>query len=282
MTERIREVARDWLASGEVDAFIGFRRRPDGSVVPARIRDAGDVDKLVFDDACIHNLMSYVDLKGEEKVGILLKGCDGRALVQLLAEGEIDRERVKVLGVVCPGLKSEGALAAKCETCRVNTPPIHDELVKGDGAEPWERDAVLDALAEIEAMSHEERAAYFKSEFDKCIRCYACRDICPLCYCEECVTEKTKPQWVEVSVKPSSNFYWHLIRAYHLAGRCVECGECDRACPVGIPLRLLNQKLAADVERLFDYKAGADPDATPALQEFREDEEHVLRHGEGA
>jgi formate dehydrogenase subunit beta len=284
MTDRIREIARDWLEEGRVDAFVGFRRREDGSVVPARIRDAAQVDRLVFDDACVHNLMSYVDLKGDERLGILLKGCDGRALVQLLAEGEIDRERVSVLGVVCPGLKGDGAedgegLAAKCITCRVNTPPVYDELVSADGAEPWDRDATLDALARIEALSHEERAAYFKSEFDKCIRCYACRDICPLCYCEECVTEKTTPQWVEVSIKPSSNFYWHLIRAYHLAGRCVECGECDRACPVDIPLGLLNQKMATDVERLFEYRAGSDPEATPALQEFKEDEEHVLGHG---
>lgn len=286
MTDRIREIARSWLEEGRVEAFVGFRRREDGSVVPVSIRDASEADRLVFDDACIHNLMSYVDLKGDERLGILLKGCDGRALVQLLAEGEIDRERISVVGVVCPGLRGngseDGGLAAKCVTCRVNTPPVYDELVEPEGAEPWDRDATLDALARIEAMSYEERAAYFKTEFDKCIRCYACRDICPLCYCEECVTEKTTPQWVEVSIKPSSNFYWHLIRAYHLAGRCVECGECDRACPVGIPLGLLNQKLATDVERLFEYRAGTDPQATPALQEFREDEEHVLGHGEAS
>lgn len=282
MTDRIREIAARWLEEGSVDTFIGFRRREDGSVVPVRIRDSADAGQLVFDDACVHSLMSYVDLKGEETLGLLLKGCDGRALVQLLAEGEIDRERVRVLGVVCPGLKANGEPAPKCVTCRVNTPPVYDELVQAEGSEQWDRDATTDALAKIEAMTHEERAAYFKREFDKCIRCYACRDICPLCYCEECVTEKTTPQWVEVSVKPSANFYWHLIRAYHLAGRCVECGECDRACPVDIPLRLMNQKMATDVERLFGYRAGGDPDATPALQEFKEDEEHVLGHGEAS
>ena len=279
MTERIRETAKRWLEEGAVDAFIGFRRRDDGSVVPVRVRDAAQVAELVFDDACVHNLLSYVDLKGGEKVGILLKGCDGRAFVQLIAEGEIDRDRVKVLGVVCPGLKGEGELRIKCRTCRVNTPPVHDELVEAEGVESWDREADLAEIQAVESKSHEERAADFGEQFDKCIRCYACRDICPLCYCEECVTEKTRPQWVEVSVKPSSNRYWHLIRAYHLAGRCVECGECDRACPVDIPLRRLNRKMAADVEHLFGYRSGMDPDATPALQEFKEDEEHVLSHG---
>jgi formate dehydrogenase subunit beta len=283
--ETIQETARKWLADGYVDVFVGFRKREDGTAVPVRVSDESAVQQLVFDDDCVHNLMSYIDLTGDERVGVMLKGCDGRALVQLVAEGELDRERVKVLGVVCPGLRSGGAGAAedgelhvKCRTCRVNTPPVYDELIEGE-AEPWDRDADLTEIEEVEAKSHEDRAQEFRGEFEKCIRCYACRDICPLCYCEECVTEKTRPQWVEVSVKPSSNLYWHLIRAYHLAGRCVECGECDRACPVDIPLRRLNRKMAADVERLFGYRSGMDPDATPAMQEFKEDEEHVLCPG---
>ena len=279
MTDRMRETARRWLDDGTIDVFIGFRKRDDGTVIPARVTDAAAVEQLIFNDSCVHNLMRFIDLRSEERVGVLLKGCDGRALVQLVSEGELSRERVKVLGVVCPGLKGDGELHIKCRTCRVNTSPVHDELIESDGAEQWDRDADLTELEKVEAGSHAERAAGFREQFDKCIRCYGCRDICPLCYCEECVTEKTRPQWVEVSVKPSSNFYWHLIRAYHLAGRCVECGECDRACPVDIPLRHLNRKTAADVERLFGYRSGMDPEATPVLQEFKEDEEHVLKHG---
>ena len=280
MIDRIRDTARRWLADGTVDVFLGFRKRPDGTVVPVRIRDASDADGLYFGDGCVHNLMGLVDLSGEEKVGVLLKGCDGRAFVQLMIEGEADRERFKILGVVCPGLSSNGSLEEKCETCRYNTPPIYDELVKEDGVESWEKGPVYDGLAEVESMSHPVRAAYFKNEFDRCIRCYACRDICPLCYCEECVTEKSRPQWVEVGIKPSANFYWLLIRAYHLAGRCVACGECDRACPVGIPLKYLNRKMSRQVEELFDYVPGTDPDATPVLLEFKEDEEHVLCPGD--
>jgi formate dehydrogenase subunit beta len=280
MIDSIRKTAGRWLEDGTVDAFVGFRKREDGSVVPTRIRKAADVRALVFDDGCVHNLMSYVDLNGEDKIGLLLKGCDGRALVQLLTEGELSRERVKVLGVVCPGLSSDGALEPKCEICRVNVPPVYDELVADGGAEPWEKEPVLEDVAAVESKPHPDRAAYFKGEFDRCIRCYACRDICPLCYCEECVTEKSRPQWVEEGIKPSSNAYWHLIRAYHLAGRCVECGECDRACPVDIPLRVLNRKMAATVEGLFGYVPGIDPEATPVLLEFKEDEEHVLCPGD--
>jgi ferredoxin len=280
MVERIREIAKRWLDDGEIDAFVGFRRRDDGSAVPARFAQGDDVDRIVFGDGCTHNLLGYVDLASDERVGLLLKGCDGRALVQLMVEGEIDRERVKVLGIVCPGLRVGGALEPKCEACRVNTPPVYDELVSGEGDEPWERRPELPELAELEGRPAEERARFFAEEFERCIRCYACRDICPLCYCEECVTEKSRPQWVEVGVKPSSNAYWNLIRAYHLAGRCVECGECDRACPVGIPLRLLNQRMAREAERLFGYVPGTDPEAAPVLLEFKEDEEHLLCPGE--
>jgi formate dehydrogenase (coenzyme F420) beta subunit len=279
MIDEIAEIAKRWLEEGEVDAFIGFRRRIDGSVVPTRITKGEEAASLVFGDGCTHNLLSYVDLRGDERVGLLLKGCDGRALVQLMVEGEIDRDRVKVLGVVCPGMNEGGELETKCVACRVNTPPVYDELTTPDGAEPWDRTPELPELAEVEAMSPEDRSDFFRKQFDKCIRCYACRDVCPLCYCEECVSEKSSPQWVEVSVKPSSNAYWNLIRAYHLAGRCVECGECDRACPVGIPLRLLNQRMAREAERLFGYVPGTDPEATPVLLEFKEDEEHVLCPG---
>lgn len=279
MIQEIQEIARRWLNEKAVDVFVGFRRRHDGTVIPAQFRESKDVDQLTFGDGCLHNLMSYIDLGEDKKVGVLLKGCDGRALVQLLVEGEIDRDRIKVLGVICPGLNIDGSLASKCGVCRFNTPPVYDELVRGD-VKSWEKGAVDEELAGWEAKSLKERMAFFREQFDRCIRCYACRDICPLCYCEECVTDKSRPQWVEIGIKASSNFYWHLIRAFHLAGRCVECGECDRACPVGIPLRLLNAKMARRVEALFGYIPGMDPQGKPVLLEFKEDEEHVLDHGD--
>lgn len=276
MVERIREIAKRWLDDGEIDAFVGFRRRDDGSAVPARFAQGDDVDRIVFGDGCTHNLLGYVDLASDERVGLLLKGCDGRALVQLMVEGEIDRERVKVLGIVCPGLRVGGALEPKCEACRVNTPPVYDELVSGEGDEPWERRPELPELAELEGRPAEERARFFAEEFERCIRCYACRQACPGCYCFECLAEQVDPPWVSIAHGIPEKAFFHVMRAYHLAGRCVECHACDQACPMHIPLSLLNRKIAKEVKALFSYVAGGDPEIPPPLATFRKDEDLPL------
>jgi ferredoxin len=282
MEKLIREAARTWLEEGSVDCFVGFRRSRDGTAVPVRITDPGAADGLVFGDGCVHNLMSYIPLLGRERTGILLKGCDGRSLVQLAAEGELDRDRFRILGVVCPGLDIDGEQADKCSMCGANTPPVYDQLIHPEGIEQWDRDPGDDELDSLSARSRADRFDYFRGHFYRCIRCYACRDVCPLCYCTECVTEKSRPQWVETGIKPSSNAYWNLIRAYHLAGRCVDCGECQRACPVGVPLGVLNRKLSRIVGDLFGYTPGASLDETPAMLDFREDEEDLEIGGHGS
>jgi formate dehydrogenase subunit beta len=276
----MREIAAEWLADGTVRSFIGFRRRQDGAALPVRIVDPAEVQGLVFGDGCLHNLVTYIPRDFEGRIGILLKGCDGRALVQMAAEGELDRSRISVIGVVCPGLRDGADIAEKCRLCGDNNPPDCDELLTPEGAAAWDKPPDDEELEGVRTMPRADRMRFFASHFDSCIRCYACRDVCPMCYCRECIVEKSTPQWVEVTVKPSSNAYWNLIRAYHLAGRCVDCGECDRACPAGIPLRLLNREMARVAKELFDYRAGTSAAEKPPLMDFREDE-NSLPHGQG-
>jgi ferredoxin len=121
-------------------------------------------------------------------------------------------------------------------------------------------------------MSASERWAFWREEFSKCIRCYACRQVCPFCYCEECIVEENRPQWIGRSPLPRNNTSWNAIRAFHLVGRCVDCGECERVCPVDIPLSLINVKMVEEVAAVFDYVAGADVDAAPALATFQVDD----------
>ena len=93
------------------------------------------------------------------------------------------------------------------------------------------------------------------------MRCHACREVCALCTCERCLADKTRPQWIESSAHGRGILAWHLNRVMHLAGRCTNCGACQRACPVDIPLGLLNAKVAEVVERRFDHRISDDPEA---------------------
>jgi L-lactate utilization protein LutB len=123
-------------------------------------------------------------------------------------------------------------------------------------------------LVEFEKLSDEERLNFFKQAFSLCIRCYACRQVCPMCYCDECLTEKSLPQWIETTIKPSSNLFFHIMRAYHLTGRCVECGECRRVCPMHLPLDLLYKKASQMTSELFGQQPGIDPEQKSPLFHF--------------
>ena len=129
-----------------------------------------------------------------------------------------------------------------------------------------------DRIATLDAMTPADRWEYWTGQFSKCVRCYACRQVCPLCVCERCIADKTVPQWIETSSHPRGNLAWNMVRALHLAGRCVGCGECERFCPVGIPLSLLNRKLQQVVEKRFDYVVCDDPETPAPIGDYRPDD----------
>jgi formate dehydrogenase subunit beta len=160
----------------------------------------------------------------------------------------------------------------KCLTCKYPNPINSDILLsapvepRGKAGEGYER------VGELEAMDVDDRWKYWAEKFERCIRCYACRNICPVCYCKECLADKWEPDWIRRSVNLTENTMFHITRAYHLAGRCVSCHECERACPVGIPLLDLYKKLEKEVLEQFNYEAGTDPEAKPLLSTFNPDD----------
>jgi ferredoxin len=282
----IRARARELLENSEVTCVIGYERGPRGDVRPTFVYEAEESDRLVWDDQCHHNLMVYLhDRKapprpGQEipRVAVVAKPCDVRALNVLLHEGQIERDRVFVIGVACAGMCEEDAtvgLLARCERCKERVPVFFDTLVgEPPSLEPGDED--WSDVVELEGKSVQERLAFWTREFDRCIRCYACRQACPGCYCFECMAEQVEPLWMGIAIELPEKAFFHVMRAYHLAGRCVECDACGQACPMDIPLSLLNRKLAREVEDLFEFRAGGDPDTPPPLATFRKEEDLPL------
>jgi ferredoxin len=284
---------------------IGYGRSSGGNVVPLFVRRAEEAQALVWNQHCTYNLVRYLtdpEVAGNPgarskdaskgagtakfvagKVAVVVKGCDLKSLVVLQSENQVQRERLIVIALPCSAVTDRtGRLLAKCEICPADVYNPRKELCDliigepvqrpgGQNAEktdPDNQDSIYRDVEEIDALNPVERRELWDGYFARCLRCYACRNVCPLCYCKECVFDQHDPRWVSPAAAVASNRSFHLIRAYHLAGRCVDCGECERACPVGIPLRRINRKAAKVVEESFHFWAGLDPEARSPLVVF--------------
>ncbi len=310
LTEAARAKAKELLESGAVKYVIGhargtvpYRSRPYFASTPEQ------AENLIHDITCAPNLGVYVN-KPQDKVAVIAKGCDARSLITVASEGQADRSDVVIIGATCEGKLDERRLLAKldfgpgkiesisedgddvvvegpdgavkiprdevimpvCTFCRVRTPAACNELI-GDEVEARENADAYDDLAELEAMSPAERTKFWNEQLGKCIRCYACRNACPSCFCPECFVDEHHPQWaLHGGGQFGGNWMFHTGRAQHLAGRCSSCGSCERGCPVNIPLMLLNRWLERETNENFDHLAGMAEGQKQLAALFRKDE----------
>ena len=257
--EEMRAAARRLLAEGKVNVVIGY-----GARGPVFVTSPDDVCRLVWNTGCLGNLTAYLKRREVRALGrpaVVVKGCDERALVVLEKENQIERAGIHAIGMACSGMGE-----AKCVGCDVRQPRFADETI--GTAEPAVADGRWAELDAFLSRPRAERMAYWSREFDRCVKCYACRQSCPMCYCERCLADKNRPVAIRTSATRRDNFAWQIARAFHLAGRCVGCDACTRACPAGIDLRLLNLAVARAAGEHFGYRAGMEPAADLPIGSF--------------
>ena len=120
----------------------------------------------------------------------------------------------------------------------------------------------------------------------RCIRCNACRNVCPACTCEKCVFDNDDSGIAQKAAADSfEENMFHIIRAFHVAGRCTDCGECSRVCPQNIPLHLLNRKFIKDIDTFYGDVSGGrghrEPRTADQLHQGRRGAQHRLSQGRG-
>lgn len=291
-----------------IDLVIAFKKeeaplRPQ----PAFFRSKDQLDELEYSSLCQNNLANYLTrYPNETKIGIVVRGCESRSVNALLVEKQHIRENLFLIGVPCQGIVDlrklvkltgeeisafeenqenvsvlfkgkrvtfprENVLHDSCLRC-VHPNPINADILIGEPLPEGDPSIVRKAVESFESLSKEERYAWFQQEAKRCIRCYACREACPMCYCTECFVDHNPPRWTETSVSPAGMQAWHIIRAFHQTGRCTSCGACERACPMDIKMTYLTDKLNQDMLDIYEFEAGMDSNTQPPFASFNMDD----------
>lgn len=311
MTEletQIRVEVSQLFTEDKIDVFVAFRpadapMRPQ----PAFFYPGDSLDELVYNGFCQNNLANYLTrISDSTRLGMLVRGCENRSVNALIVEKQHPRENLVLVGIPCTGIidwrkviaqTGENVIAA-CEDgdmVAVQTPAgayhlprqplLHGSCARCTQPNPQSADILIGtpqneispdqqraSVALDEARSLAERYAWFRQEAERCIRCYACREACPMCYCEECFVDHSVPRWTESGITPAGTQGWHLIRAFHQTGRCTSCGACERACPMDIHMTYLTEKLNLDMAEQYQFSAGMDDHTQPPFAAFSMDD----------
>ena len=279
MQEQVKNRVLELLKNGTVNRVLAYEKGLfDYDVTPKVFTSEEEInEKFVFNEYCSANLSKYLvkESKLDGKIAVVMKPCDTYSFNQLMAEHKIERDKVYVIGAKLEKtVDAEGNILQRCKDCKSKKFVSFDEIIGEDGEKI--ESGRFDLVEKLENMTADERYEFWRNELSRCIRCNACRNVCPACTCEKCIFDN--PATGVDNKAPASSFeenMFHIIRAFHVAGRCTDCGECSRVCPEHIPLHLLNRKFIKDINELYgEYQAGESTnERNPLINYTKEDVE---------
>ncbi|MBE6348401.1 MAG: 4Fe-4S ferredoxin [Spirochaetaceae bacterium] len=278
VTDAVLARAKELLSNGTVNRVIGWEKGLfEDDQTPRIFTSVEELDKnFVYDEYSVATVSKYLikETKKEGKILAFLKANDTYSFNQLVKEHRVNRENVYIVAVPSNSEAQKGKIHV-----------VYDEIMDSDGKitskkeesqedkEAFNKER-FEMVAKLEAMTADERFAFWQNELSKCIRCNACRNVCPACTCEQCVFDNPKSGIAQKAAADSfEEKMFHIIRAFHVAGRCTDCGECSRVCPQHIPLYLLNRKYIKDVDEIYgEYQAGEDTETRAPLNTYKTDD----------
>jgi ferredoxin len=222
--------AKELIESSAVKVVIGYENGTGNRTRALFVEKTEDADKLIFDSRCIQNLAAYVtkrEVKDKGKMAIAATLPVMRSIIQLASEFQVNDNNLLVLGITPESKLIE-----------------FENLVEVDARNK-------EMLDRLDNMTKAERWKFWIDELAPCFKCYACRAACPMCYCHRCTVDFNQPQWIPVPSHELGNLEWHIMRAIHLTGRCIDCDACYNACPLYIPINLLTKKMMLDAREHF-------------------------------
>lgn len=297
----VRKEAARILSEKKVDVVIGFKKGTIPlKTQPAFIKSPNAVDELILDGFCLNNLTFFLhDQPKDKHIGLICRACESRAVRALAIEHQVMRKNLFLIGVPCRGildwkkisntaggritnaveegdqiilevsgkkktLKRKEFVVDSCRKCTQREPVGVDVMVGENNPDDLDFEGLPPTWGDVfKGKAANKRFSLFAEETDRCIRCYACREACPMCYCEECFVDHIAPRWCESMITPGGTQAWHIIRAFHQTGRCVECGACESACPMDIKMVYMTDKLNDDMKELYEFEVGMDEEKQP-------------------